>query len=211
MNNRKTGKKVIGDIRKKSKGFSGFFGRNKRLAEEYRKLEEENEAKGIFLNNLSHEARVPINTILGYNEMIIRESRENNTISYATNIQAAGRTLLSIVSDTLDFTNIQEGTFYLEKEPYSLSSVLQNLVSYGNFNAEKKKLDFRVELSDELPQSLVGDAVRLEQICTKLISNAIKYTEGGYVRLKVDWKQDGEKKWQLWVNIKDTGIGIKKD
>ena len=211
MNNRKTGKKVIGDIRKKSKGFSGFFGRNKRLAEEYRKLEEENESKGIFLNNLSHEARVPINTILGYNEMIIRESRENNTISYAANIQAAGRTLLSIVSDTLDFTNIQEGTFYLEKEPYSLSSVLQNLVSYGNFNAEKKKLDFRVELSDELPQSLVGDAVRLEQICTKLISNAIKYTEGGYVRLKVDWKQDGEKKGQLWVNIKDTGIGIKKD
>lgn len=188
-----------------------LFRSQKKEKEFYRSLEEANEAKSIFLSSMSHEARTPINAVLGYNEMILRESKESNTISYATNIQAAARTLLSIVSDTLDFTNIQEGTLYLEKEPYSILSVLQDLTSYGNFNAEKKKIDFRLELAETLPQELVGDAVRLGQICKNLISNAIKYTNSGYVLLSFDWEEQDEATGILRVCVKDTGIGIREE
>lgn len=187
-----------------------WFSRRKRK-EAYRKVEEANTAKGIFLSNMSHEARTPINAILGYNEMILRESKESGTLAYASNIQAAGRTLLSIVNDTLDFTSIQDGVLYLEKEPYSMLTVLQDLVSYGNFNAEKKKLDFRIELSEDLPQNLIGDALRITQICTNLISNAIKYTNNGYVCLNINWKQTEEHKGQLCVAVRDTGIGIHEE
>ena len=187
-----------------------WVSKRKRI-EAYKKMEEANKAKGIFLSNMSHEARTPINAVLGYNEMILRESKESSTIAYATNIQAAGRTLLSIVNDTLDFTSIQDGALYLEHEPYSILTVLQDLVSYGNFNAEKKKLDFRINLSDNLPQDLMGDSVRLTQVCTNLISNAIKYTNCGYVSLNIDWKPLEEKKGLLSICVKDTGIGIKEE
>ena len=183
----------------------------KKQKEAYRRMEEADSAKGIFLSNMSHEARTPINSILGFNEMILKESQESNTISNATNIQTAGRVLLSIVNDTLDFVNIQEGTLYLEKEPYSIMSVLQDLVAYGTYHAEKKKLEFRFEMSETLPQKLIGDAMRLSQVCNNLISNAIKYTNTGYVELAFDWKSTGEKKGILLVHVKDTGIGIRKE
>lgn len=176
-----------------------------------KKGEKEIEAKDMFVYNISHEARTPINVVLGYTEMIMRESRESSTVAYASNIQEAGRTLLAIVNDTTDFSSIQDGTLYLEREPYSLFSVLQNLVSFGNFYAEKKKLDFRIELSEELPQELLGDSVRLNQICTNLISNAVKFTRGGYVCMKVDWEKTQENKGLLRFCIKDTGMGIKEE
>ena len=183
----------------------------KQQKQAYKELEAANEVKSIFLSNMSHEARTPINAILGYNDMILRESKESNTLTYSTNIQAAGRTLLSIVNDTLDFSGIQDGTLYLENEKYSVISVLQDLVAFGNFNAEKKKLDFRVELAENLPQELIGDAVRLTQVCNNLISNAIKYTTSGYILLEFGWKQTEENKGELLVSVRDTGIGIKEE
>ncbi len=183
----------------------------KKQKEAYRRMEEADSAKGIFLSNMSHEARTPINSILGFNEMILKESQESNTISNATNIQTAGRVLLSIVNDTLDYVNIQEGTLYLEKEPYSMLSVLQDLVAYATYHTEKKKLEFRFEMDETLPQRLIGDSMRLSQVCNNLISNAIKYTNAGYVELKIDWKNTGEKKGILLVRVKDTGIGIRKE
>lgn len=179
--------------------------------EAYRRAESANAAKGVFLSNMSHEVRTPINAILGYNEMILKESQESNTISYATNIQTAGRVLLSMVSDTIDYVSIQDGKLYLEKEPYSVYSVLQDIIAYGSYHAEKKKIDFRFEMDENLPQELVGDSVRLTQICNNLLSNAIKYTNAGYVLLKFEWEKKEPVKGILKVSVQDTGIGIKKE
>lgn len=187
------------------------FQSHKKEKEFYKSVEEANQVKSVFLSNMSHEARTPINAVLGYNEMILKESKESNTIACATNIQAAARTLLSIVSDTLDFTNIQEGTLYLEHEKYSILSVLQDLTTYGNFSAEKKKLDFRIDIAEDLPQELIGDAIRLTQVCKNLISNAIKYTNSGYILLEFGWRQLEKKKGMLLVRVKDTGIGIREE
>lgn len=167
-----------------------------------------NLAKSEFLANMSHEIRTPINAILGYNEMIMKDSRESQTAEYALNVQAAGRTLLSLVNDILDFTNIEEKEIVLKKEPYHVLEILQDVLAYSEFSAEKKGLETRVEIDEQIPQVLLGDAVRIIQVLHNLISNAVKYTPEGYIELIIRWK---ETLGALKVEIRDTGIGMKPE
>lgn len=173
--------------------------------------QEANRAKSAFLANMSHEVRTPINAILGYNEFIMKETQESSTAEYAMNVQAAGKTLLSIVNDILDFTNIDKGELKLNRTPYYMLSFLQDTIVYVEHNALQKNLEVRLSIDERLPKMLSGDVVRLSQVVTNLLSNAVKYTMEGFVEFQVAWEQRNDTCGLLKVSVADSGIGMKKE
>ncbi|MGN1338900.1 MAG: ATP-binding protein, partial [Oscillospiraceae bacterium] len=173
--------------------------------------EEANKAKGNFLANMSHEIRTPINAVLGMNEMIMRESNEEQIIEYASSIQSAGRTLLSIINDILDFSKIESGKMEIVPVSYDVSSLVNDIVNMIKIRAEKKNLEFIYEIDENIPSVLFGDDVRIRQVITNILTNAIKYTEKGYVRFRISVAATGNESVRLDVSVTDTGIGIRKE
>ncbi len=168
-------------------------------------------AKSQFLSNMSHEIRTPINAILGMNEMILREATDSTILEYAENIQAAGNSLLGIVNDILDFSKIEAGKMDIIPVEYGLSSLLNDLVNMIQKRADKKGLVLQVNADTDLPSELYGDEIRIKQIITNILTNAVKYTERGYIALNVYFKKIDEENIKLCVSVEDTGIGIKPD
>lgn len=170
-----------------------------------------NQAKSDFLANMSHEIRTPINAILGYNELIMKESRESQTAEYALNVQSAGRTLLSLINNVLDYTNMEKGKVILKKEPYSVREVLQDIFTYAEYSMEKKNLELRLHVDESIPQMLSGDAIRFTQVMDNLVSNAVKYTKEGYIEIALQWQQTSDRQGILEVSVEDSGIGMKEE
>ncbi|MBE6910750.1 MAG: response regulator [Ruminococcaceae bacterium] len=168
-------------------------------------------AKSNFLSSMSHEIRTPINAVLGMNEMILRESAEKVTRSYAEDIQSAGKTLLSLVNDILDFSKVEEGKLEIIPAQYDLSSVVNDLVNMVRERAEKKGLHFAVQVDENIPDLLLGDEIRIRQCALNLLTNAVKYTEKGSVTLDVGFEKLSDDKISLRFRVVDTGIGIKHE
>lgn len=168
-------------------------------------------AKNNFLANMSHEIRTPINAVLGMNEMIMRESDKNEIIEYAANIQSAGRTLLSIINEILDFSKIESGKMEIIPVEYDVSSLINDIVNMIKARAEKKNLEFIVDIDETIPAVLYGDDVRLRQIITNILTNAVKYTPKGSIRLRIRTIERINDRIKLEISVKDTGIGIKED
>ena len=171
------------------------------------------EAKSAFLSNMSHEIRTPINAVLGMNEMILRECDDKNILGYSENIRSAGSTLLGLINDILDFSKIEAGKMEIIPVDYDLSSVINDLVNMIQTKADAKGLKLEFEISREVPKLLHGDEVRIKQIVTNILTNAVKYTEKGRVTLCIDYEKipDEEDCILLDVAVKDTGIGIKEE
>ena len=179
--------------------------------EESRRLAEEaNHAKSSFLANMSHEIRTPINAILGFDTMILRESRNEEIIHYANDIMSAGNNLLLIINDILDLSKIESGKMNIVDVEYELSSLVLDVVNMMRMKAEEKGLRVEVEVDKNIPSWLFGDDVRIRQIIINLMNNAVKYTETGVVSLSIDGTREGEYE-KLHVEIKDTGMGIKPE
>ncbi len=170
-----------------------------------------NKAKSQFLAQMSHEIRTPINAVLGMNEMILRESKTPEILDYAGNIQSAGRTLLSLINSILDFSKIEDGKMEIVPVRYEMGNLINDLVNMTVERAKKKGLEFKTEISSTLPRSLYGDDVRLRQIITNLLTNAVKYTHKGSVTLKMSGKEIDTDTFILEVKISDTGIGIREE
>lgn len=168
-------------------------------------------AKSQFLSNMSHEIRTPINAILGMDEMILRESSNPAILEYAENIRMAGNNLLSLINDILDFSKIESGKMDIIPVEYAISSVLNDLVNMIQNRAHKKGIKFEVKVAHDIPSILFGDEIRIRQIITNILTNAVKYTEKGSVTLIVDYTPKDANTILLWVGVKDTGIGIKED
>lgn len=175
------------------------------------KLEVASQAKTRFLAQMSHEIRTPINAVLGMNEMILRESNESGIIEYAENIDSAGNTLLSIINSILDFSKIEDGKMEIVPVEYDTASLMNNIVNSVSQRAEEKGLRFEVSIDSSLPCTLNGDDVRICQIIMNLLTNAVKYTEHGTVKLIVKYVGKADKTAKIFVCVKDTGIGIKKE
>ena len=170
-----------------------------------------NEAKTKFLANMSHELRTPINTILGMNEMILRENRDENVQLYARGIQNAGKNLLSLIRDILDFSEIDAGKMHLSRMPYSLSNLIQDAKGSLKAKAESHELEVKIHVDENLPNILQGDEKRIRQIVNQLTSNAVKYTKEGSVSLSFGMRGIDHDVIQLLIEVEDTGCGIKKE
>ncbi|MBQ7679013.1 MAG: response regulator [Butyrivibrio sp.] len=170
------------------------------------------EAKSSFLSNMSHEIRTPINAVLGMNEMILRECEDGNILSYANSIRTAGSTLLGIVNDILDFSKIEAGKMEIIPVDYDLSSVVNDLVNMIQTRADDRGLILALDIDKHIPKLLHGDEVRIKQVITNLLTNAVKYTEKGTVTFCIRFNRIPEKPDSilLQVIVRDTGIGIKK-
>ena len=193
--------------------------------------EHANTAKSEFLASMSHEIRTPINAVLGMNEMVLRESLQardqvpkeqpelrtylTNISNYAGNIDSAGKNLLAIINDILDFSKIESGKMEITEADYKFSSVLNDISNMVSFKAKDKGLSFQIEVDKDLPDGLYGDELRVRQIMTNLLGNAVKYTKEGGVTLYVGKQKDdvveNDKTMHLVISVKDTGIGIKKE
>lgn len=169
-----------------------------------------NEAKGKFLAQMSHEIRTPINAVLGMDEMILRESREQNVREYAMDIYTAGQSLLSLINDILDFSKIDSGKMEIVPVEYDSSSLLHDLVNMTSQRAADKGLRLAVEVDQALPCRLYGDDVRIRQVLINILTNAVKYTHEGTVWLRVQ-SHVTDNMATLRFEVEDTGIGIKAE
>lgn len=167
-------------------------------------------ARDIFLMNMSHELRTPINTILGLNELILRESQEDAIKEYALDIRHAGNVLLTLVGDILDYTRLQAGQMEITEGIYDLSSLLNDLINGISVQLRKKKLDLKLDIAKDIPHKLSGDEIHIRQIISNLLSNAVKYTERGTVTLHLGWTKRGEDEIEMDLAVKDTGVGIRE-
>lgn len=168
-------------------------------------------ARDIFLANMSHELRTPINTILGLNELIIRESQEEAIKEYARDIRQAGNVLLTLVSDILDFSKLEADKMDLNEGIYDVSSLLNDLINGISVQLRRKRLELRLDIAQDIPYKLQGDEIHIRQIVSNLLSNAVKFTEKGRITLHLGWKEISEDEIALDVIVKDTGIGIKEE
>ena len=170
-----------------------------------------NRAKSDFLANMSHEIRTPINAVLGIDEMILRESTDSKILEYASDIKQAGSMFLSLINDILDFSKIESGKMDIIPVDYDLGILLSDTIDMIRSRAEEKKLQLELNIESNTPVHLHGDEVRLRQIITNILTNAVKYTPEGIITLTVSGKKVSEKAVQLYVSVKDTGIGIKEE
>ena len=173
--------------------------------------ERANHAKTIFLANMSHEIRTPINTILGMDEMIIRETKEPLIRESAIILQNSGKLLLALISDVLDFSRIEAGKMEMTSDEYEVSSMLNDIVNMATVKTEAKGLRFNVEADERIPHLLYGDEMRIRQVITNILNNAIKYTPKGEVTLHIGWKLVAPSRMDLYINVSDTGVGIRKE
>lgn len=178
---------------------------------EKQKALEASASKVSFLTRMSHEIRTPINTILGMNEMILRENKDIAITEYVNYSQKAGRMLLSLVNDVLDFSKIDSGVLHIADNPYSLTEILSD--SYHMLEARAKKKDLTVELNVDkrTPNQLSGDEVAIKQILTNLLTNAVKYTSKGCITLGVSGMYADNGEFSLKITVADTGDGIREE
>ncbi|MBQ1509662.1 MAG: response regulator [Selenomonadaceae bacterium] len=170
-----------------------------------------NQAKTNFLANMSHEIRTPINTIMGMDEMILRESKEPATLEYARNVNQAAKSLLGIINDVLDLSKIEAGKMEIIPVEYHLNSLLNDLVNMIQKRAMDKNLAFHVETNRNIPSVLFGDEIRIRQVIMNLLTNAVKYTKRGYIVLNVNYVPVDADNVFLCISVSDTGIGIKEE
>jgi len=170
-----------------------------------------NSAKTSFMANMSHEIRTPINSIMGLNEMLIRETKEPKVLEYARNIKSSSNTLLKIVSDILDFSRIESGKMEIINADYELSSVVTDLINMTSPRLKEKNLEFKLNINPDIPHLLNGDEIRVKQCMLNLLTNAVKYTDHGAVTMSMDYEKKDENTIELVFSVKDTGIGIKQE
>ena len=168
--------------------------------------DEANKTKSSFLAKMSHEIRTPMNAVIGMTELLLHEPLSERQAGYVNDINTSAHSLLSIINDILDLSKIESGKLALEPVNYNFHILVDNISSMFRYVANSKGIEFLYECAGEIPEVLFGDEVRLRQVLTNICGNAVKFTEEGYVRLKISASDD-----TLVFEIQDTGTGIPKE
>ncbi len=190
--------------------------RQLQLMEELRKAKEESEeavrTKAAFLAMMSHEIRTPINGVIGMTQLLAGTDVNDEQAKYVRTIQVSGEMLLSVINDILDFSKIESGKLELENAPLDVRAVVRDIYDVQLVKAKEKKLKFEVSMQSNVPPFIVGDVTRIRQILLNLVSNALKFTEKGSVKIGVRLASDQvpipDRPFQLLFSVSDTGIGI---
>ena len=191
---------------------SRTYEQEKQVAEEQkREVEQIARSKDTFFANMSHEIRTPINTIIGLNEMILREDISDEIAENAINIQNASKMLLTTINDILDLSKLESGKMDIVPTQYAISSMFSDLVNLIWIRAHQKNLEFKVDIDPDIPSMLYGDEVRIKQVVTNMLTNAVKYTESGSVTLSAKGERVAADQILLRISVEDTGMGIRKE
>ena len=173
--------------------------------------EEATQAKSMFLANMSHEIRTPMNAIIGLSNLALLNSPDFKQRDYLGKIHTAGVSLLGIINDILDFSKIEAGALTIETIPFWVDDVLGNVNTLIGQRASEKKLELVFSVADDVPQGLLGDPLRVSQILTNLIGNAVKFTEQGHIQVSITRLDERDGRACLEIAVADTGIGMTQE
>ncbi|MCR5176785.1 MAG: response regulator [Anaerovibrio sp.] len=174
------------------------------------RAESADRAKSSFLANMSHEIRTPMNAINGMSDFIIRDTTDSFARENAMLIKSASASLLAIINDILDFSKIEAGKMDIINSPYQMSSIINDVVTMIGIRLQDKDVDLILDIDENIPYSLIGDEIRIKQVLVNLLTNAVKFTHNGYIKVKMWFEKLPEEGYiKIFSCIEDTGCGIK--
>lgn len=184
---------------------------NRTARQQKQEIEELNQAQNRFFSSMSHEIRTPINTIIGLNEMILRETTSDEIAADARDIQTASKMLLALINDILDMSKIESGKMDIVPVSYHVGDMLSEIVNMIWVRAKEKGLEFHIDVDQKMPSQLLGDEVRIKQILINVLNNAVKYTAEGSITLSIQCRRQEHGCARIVYSVADTGMGIKKE
>ncbi|MCR5417483.1 MAG: DegV family EDD domain-containing protein [Lachnospiraceae bacterium] len=176
-----------------------------------KEIDDLSQAQNQFFSSMSHEIRTPINTIIGLNEMILREDISEEVAEDARSIQSASKLLLHLINDILDMSKAEAGKMDVNYLAYNTGDMLSEIVDMLWLRAREKGLTFHVEVDPALPVSLIGDEIKIKEVLINLLTNAVKYTKQGDVTLSIQSEKISDTRVKVIYSVIDTGVGIKKE
>lgn len=176
-----------------------------------KKAEEAALAKQQFMSTMSHEIRTPLNEVIGITNLMLQGDPREDQLEFLKTLRFSANHLLTLVNDVLDYNKMESGNLVFEKTPFSLSDFLDEIQRSYSFKSQDKKIEFVLEKDSNLPEEIIGDPIRLNQILSNLLSNAMKFTSKGGVYLRVEEIERKDNLSTLKFYVKDTGIGISED
>lgn len=182
--------------------------KNIELSLDKKKTEEKSRQKSEFIANMSHEIRTPMNGVIGFANVLLESKLDALQLDYVKTIRSSAQDLLTIINDILDYSKIDAGKLNLDCIPVDLRACIDDVLALTAPNAHKKGIDLIPATAIEVPKTVLGDPIRLKQIISNLIQNAIKFTDHGYVSIRTHIVEESEKDYSICLSVSDTGIGI---
>ncbi|CAM3507092.1 two-component system sensor histidine kinase LetS [Legionella longbeachae] len=182
--------------------------KNIELSLEKKKIEEKSRQKSEFIANMSHEIRTPMNGVIGFTNVLLESKLDPLQLDYVKTIKSSAQDLLGIINDILDFSKIDAGKLHLDCIPLNIRHCIDEVLALAAPNAHKKGIDLIPITELNVPKIVLGDPFRVKQFISNLVTNAVKFTDHGYVLIRTNVEQETEKDYTLCITITDTGLGI---